>query len=413
MVESITSYRDQSALAINPFAAAAFIEIGQESDLFAQELRFSGDAFDDRLKWQFGGFYADEEGIDIDNVGSDRTSEAENQTIAVFGQGTYAITDRLNFTGGLRYTEEDRALALPISTADAVVGQQEVSFDGTSWTVGLDYKLTDEILGYGTVARGFRSGGIDDESISLIVTLPGTTIEDITVDPEFVTNYEVGLKADFLNNTLRWNSAAFYSDYTNIQVQGFDPVLTDASGQAIITIANSAEAELYGFESELTYVPNDNLSLGGTIGYTKGEFLEFLDVDLGSGVVTDRSDEEIGGPEWQFSAFGRYEDYITNDIRAGVQLNYTYRGEEELLGGVAVESFTDRSQVDLESYGIVNGQIDFDIESLGANVAFYGRNLLDNDHDTTGFALVAFGLGLAQRAPGAPRTYGVRVRKSF
>ena len=412
-LESITSYRDQSALSINPFAPAAFIEIGQESDLFAQELRLSGEALNDRLKWQVGGFYADEEGIDIDNVGAPRTSAAENETIAVFGQGTYSITDQLSFTGGLRYTEEDRALALIVSATDPLVDQQEVSFDGTSWTVGLDYKLTDEILTYGTVSRGFRSGGIDDESISLLVTLPGTTVDDITVDPEFVTNYEVGLKADFLDNTLRWNSAAFYSDYTDIQVQGFDPVLTDASGQAIITIANSAEAELYGFESELTYVPNDNLSLGGTIGYTKGEFLEFLDEDLGSGVVTDRSDEEIGGPEWQLSAFARYEDYISSDIRAGAQLNYTYRGEEELLGGVAVQSFTDPSQAFLDSYGIFNGQIDFDIESLGTNIAIYGRNLLDNDHDTTGFALVAFGLGLAQRAPGAPRTYGVRVRKSF
>ncbi len=412
-VESITSYRDQELISINPFAAAASIEIGQESDIFAQELRISGDALDDRLKWQIGGFYADEAGIDIDNVGGLRTTEAENETIAIFGQGTYAITDRLNVTGGLRYTEEDRALALIESSADPLVGQQEVSFDGTSWTIGLDYKLTDEILGYGTVSRGFRSGGIDDESLGLLVTLPGTTIEDITVDPEFVTNYELGLKADFFNNTLRWNTAGFYSDYTDIQVQAFDPVLVDANNQAIITIANGAEAELYGFESELTYIPNDNLSLGATVGYTKGEFQEFLDVDIGSGIVTDRSDEEIGGPEWQFSAFGRYEDDLSDNIRAGAQLNYTFRGEEELLGGVAVQSFTDPSQVDLDSYGIVNGQIDFDIENWGTNVAFYGRNLLDNDHDTTGFALVAFGLGLSQRAPGAPRTYGVRVRKSF
>ncbi len=413
--ESITSYRDQSLIGVNPFAAAASIEIGQESDLFAQELRFSGEALNDRLKWQFGGFYADEQGIDIDNVGTTRTTEAENETVAIFGQGTYAITDRLNFTGGLRYTEEDRALALIVSTTagEPLVPQQEVSFNGTSWTAGLDYKVTDEALIYGTVSRGFRSGGIDDEAISLLVTLPGTTIDDLTIDPEFVTNYEVGFKADFFNNTLRWNSAAFYSDYTDIQVQGFDPVLTDANGQAIITIANSAEAELYGFESELTYVPNDNLSLGATIGYTKGEFQEFLDEDLGSGVVTDRSDEEIGGPEWQLSAFGRYEDDLTENIRAGAQLNYTYRGEEELLGGVAVQSFVDPSQAFLESFGTFNGQIDFDIENWGTNVAFYGRNLFDNDHDTTGFALVAFGLGLAQRAPGAPRTYGVRVRKSF
>ena len=76
-------------------------------------------------------------------------------------------------------------------------------------------------------------------------------------------------------------------------------------------------------------------------------------------------------------------------------------------------AFDDPGQGTLDSFGIFNGQIDFDIESLGTNIAIYGRNLFDNEHDTTGFALVAFGLPLSQRAPGAPRTYGVRVRKSF
>lgn len=417
---SITSYRDQEFDSINPFAPAAFINVGQDSDLFAQELRVSGEAFNNRLKWQAGGFYADENGIDLDNVGGTRSTESENETIAVFGQGTYAITEQLNFTGGLRYTEEDRGLALIESSADPLVPQLDVSFNGTSWTAGLDYKVTDDILTYATISRGFRSGGIDDESLGLTVTgavvngvQTDVTVEDITIEPEFVLNYEVGFKADFFGNTLRWNSAAFFSDYTDIQVQTFDPILTDSSGQAIITLANGAEATLYGFESELTYIPNDNLSLGGTIGYTFGEFDDFLDEDISSGIVTDRSDEALGGPEWQASAFARYEDDITEDIRAGLQLNYSYRGSEELLGGAAAQSFTDQSQVDLDSFGIFNGQIDFDIESLGTNVAFYGRNLFDNDHDATGFALVAFQLPLAQRAPGAPRTYGVRVRKSF
>ena len=99
-----------------------------------------------------------------------------------------------------------------------------------------------------------------------------------------MTNYELGFKADFFGNTLRWNTAAFYSDYEDIQVQTFDPTLVDADGQAIVQLTNGAEAELYGFESELTYVPNDNLSFGGTIGYTKGDFLEFIDENLLAGL---------------------------------------------------------------------------------------------------------------------------------
>ena len=70
-------------------------------------------------------------------------------------------------------------------------------------------------------------------------------------------------------------------------------------------------------------------------------------------------------------------------------------------------------QISLDSYGLFNGQIDFDFEDLGLNIAFYGQNLLDNEFDTTGFALIAFGQPLSQRNSGEPRTYGVRARKSF
>ena len=427
-LESITSYREQNAAVENPFATVA-VNIGQDSDIFAQELRLSGNAVDDRLSWQVGGFYSNEEGEDQDDVGGFRTTASENETIAVFGQGTFDITEQLSFTGGLRWTDESRSVALVTENRPdgsfISVPPQEVSFDAISWTAGLDYKVTDDSLVYATISRGFRSGGIDDERLNLVGVEPPIgpdgnpvilTADDITVRPEFVLNYEVGLKADFLDNTVRWNSAAFFSDYTDIQVQTFDPVLVDANNQAVVTIANGAEAEIYGFETELTYVPNDNLSLGGTVGYTKADFQEFIFEDPASGLTIDRSEDAIGGPEWQASAFARYEDDISDGIRAGAQLNYTFRGTERLADGNDIPTFVAAGvgdQIDLDSYGLFNGQVDFDLEKLGANVAFYARNIFDNEIDTSGFAIIAFGQPLAQRNAGAPRTYGVRVRKSF
>ena len=426
-LESITSYRDQFLAISNPFATVA-VDIGQDSDIFAQELRLSGDALADRLNWQVGGFYSIEEGEDQDDVGGIRLTASENETLAFFGQGTYDITDQLAFTGGLRWTDENRSVALVTeSRPDGFISvpDRDVSFDAFSWTAGLDYKVTDDSLVYASISRGFRSGGIDDERLNLtgpepVVAADGTvttlTAEDITVDPEFVINYEVGLKADFLNNTVRWNSAAFYSDYTDIQVQTFDPVLVDANNQAVVTIANGAEAEVYGFETELNYIPNDNLSLGGTLGYTKADFQEFIFEDPASGLTIDRSDDAIGGPEWQASAFGRYEDDIADGIRAGVQLNYFFRGSEDIADGNDIPTFIAagvEDQISLDSYGIFNGQIDFDFEDLGLNLAIYGQNLFDNEFDTTGFALIAFGQPLSQRNPGEQRTYGVRARKSF
>ena len=230
----------------------------------------------------------------------------------------------------------------------------------------------------------------------IVIDVP---LEDITIEPEFVLNYEVGLKGDFFNNTLRWNTAAFFSDYTDIQVQTFDPVLLDPNGQAVISLANGAEAEIYGFETELTYVPNDKLSFGGTLGYTKADFIEFEFVDPASGTVIDRTDDTIGGPEWQASAFVRYEDYLSDGIKAGAQLNVTHRGSEDLIDGADAPAFVNaglfEEQSSLNSYEIVNGQIDFDVEQYDLNVAFYGRNIFDTEFDSTGFSFVALGLPLS------------------
>jgi len=87
-----------------------------------------------------------------------------------------------------------------------------------------------------------------------------------------------------------------------------------------------------------------------------------------------------------------------------------------LLTGADLDIFDDPSQGTLDSYSLVNGQLDFDIGGFGkgTNIAFYANNLLDNEFDSSGFATVILGfLDLAQRIPGSPRTYGVRVRQSF
>ena len=416
LFESITSYRDQEAASGTPFAAAATIVNGQESDIFAQEGRFSGRSLGDKLQWQTGVFYSTEEGTDLDDVaGSGQVTAAENNTIAIFGQGTYNITDRLSFTGGVRYTDETRRLAQIASNTEVTTPEFEASFDAFSWTANLDYEVFDDVLAYASISRGFRSGALDDDTIDQVVTDPNIGVEDVIVDPEFVLNYEVGLKADLFANTLRWNTALFFSDYTDIQVQVFDQNVVDVNMVPINVLANAGEATIFGLESEVTFAPNEDITLGGTIGLTFADFDEFLD-ETSPGVFDDRSDEAIGGPEVQLSAFGRYEKDLTQDIRAGLQINYQFRGDEELLTGADLDIFDDPSQGTLDSYSLVNGQLDFDIGGFGkgTNIAFYANNLLDNEFDSSGFATVILGfLDLAQRIPGSPRTYGVRVRQSF
>ena len=124
----------------------------------------------------------------------------------------------------------------------------------------------------------------------------------------------------------------------------------------------------------------------------------------------DRSEEPVGGPEWQFNITPRYSLDIKDNIKANAQFTVTFLDEQE-LGGPEVIALVGEELNVVDSITLVNGQVDFDIgEDL--NVAFFGNNIFDNEHFSTGFALAVFG-GLAQRTLGDPRTYGVRVRKSF
>jgi len=433
---SVTSYREQESETSLNFSPLGGIVIGQDSDLFAQELRLAGDY--NNLQWQAGVFYSDESGSDRNNtVNRQQITDVENEAIAGFAQGTYSFNDRVSLTLGGRYTDEDRAvdlqqlgalgaegLPINIDQAAAIVGTttladgsitlnnaagttiiNDASFDGFSWTAALDYKVTDDVLLYGSISRGFRSGGIDGD---------GNLATE--VDPEFVLNYEAGFKGDFLDNTVRFNAAAWFSDYSDIQIQSFalDENVAGTVGVPVAVLNNAAEAELYGFEAELQWYPIDDFSLNAGVGFTNGSFQDFTEprVDAATGEIFqfDRSAEPVGGPNWQFNVTPRYSHDISDNIRANAQFTVSFLDEQEIAGPEVAALIGDELTV-IDSITLVNGQIDFDIgEDL--NVAVFGNNIFDNEHFSTGFALGVFG-GLAQRTIGDPRTYGVRVRKSF
>jgi len=396
---SITSYRNQSSDTLVQSSPATGVVLGQESDLFAQELRLSGSGLNDNLGWQVGGFYSTEEGVDVDiltGFGLDSTTEAENQTLSIFGQGTLALNDQFNLTAGIRYTDEQRRVA---GLAAGNLGQEnEASFDGVSWLVSLDYKPSEPVLIYASVSRGFRSGAIDQDNIATIV------------DPEFVTNYEIGFKSQFFEDRVTFNTSAFYSDYTDIQRTSFDP----DSPVPVTVLRNAAEATIWGLEAELQAEPIDGLSFGGTLGYTNADFDEFLDAD-GSGNVIDRSDEPIGGPEWQFSINARYEADLSDTAALGAQINY-FRVGEEILAGPAVAAILNPGEDRVPSYGLLNGQIDLDLQDVMGfetlNVAVFATNLLDKEYFVSGLALDLFG-GVANRIVGEPQQFGIRIRTGF
>lgn len=412
---SVTAYREQESQSELQNAVSTSIFLGQEAEIFSQELRLNGTALNDRLSWQGGLFYSNESGFDNDTLpqaGQFQLVEVENQTFSIFTHNSYAISERLTLTGGLRWTTEDRELrdagpglldesGIPIfALGNGPLFEGDETFDAFSWLVSLDYKSTDNSLVYGSVSRGFRSGGLDQDNLGSVF------------DPEFVINYEIGYKADLLDNRLRISSAVFFSDYTDIQILAAVP-LAGTTGAVTTVLDNAGEATIWGFELELTAEPVDGLVFGATLAHTDGEFDEFLEANPAGG-FTDRSDEPIGGQDWTFTLSGRYDFVLNEGIRIGAQANYFWVNDFELQASDVIATLD--SGGTLDSYGILNAQIDVQLDRLakGLNVAAFANNLTDEEFLPAGFVIPFGGLGIIDnRITGDPRTYGIRVTQSF
>lgn len=243
-------------------------------DQFTQELRFASNT-DGPLTWQAGFFYFDSQ-FQVTTTpffAPETVLEHSNDSWALFGQASYAITEDLIFTGGVRYTEDDKSLVgieTNFPVADVNVGDEKIT-----WDAALAYQATDDLNLFLRVARGFRAPTIQGRDIAFFG--PASTATS-----ETVMSYEVGAKSELFENRLRLNVAAFYYVVKGQQ-------LTAAGGEGnFITLLNADKGVGFGFEADATFAITENWS--GTLGlaYTNTELQDDdLAVDTcGSGLCT-------------------------------------------------------------------------------------------------------------------------------
>ena len=185
---------------------------------------------------------------------------------AAFAQGTYKVAPKLDLTIGVRYTYEKRdfdgsqAVDSPAGATLAALPQVtgKLIFEKPTFRGALDYHITDEILGYVSYNRGFKSGGFNPTTVAL--PLDSYTGESLDA-------YELGLKADLLDHRLRVNTAAYYYNYSNIQVTAY------TSG--VSTIQNAASAKIYGLDMDVAAVPVRNLTVTAGLSLIHDRFGNF------------------------------------------------------------------------------------------------------------------------------------------
>lgn len=233
-----------------------------------------------------------EDDIDPADILEDKTErsfvDVESEGWAVYGDFTWAISDRLELTAGARYTYDKKEMTSVVLDSGGALGNNfnfefftngPVS-DSASWSdftprLALAFDVSDDVNLYATASRGYKSGGfatfgydlhgldINDDGSAPDGTTP------LEFDPEQVDSYEIGAKTRLLDNTLQLNVSLFRYDYTDLQLVYFD--------QGSSQVANVGEARGQGLELDLRWVPNAHWD--ATVG------LSLLDTE-----ITDATD---------------------------------------------------------------------------------------------------------------------------
>ncbi len=389
-------------------------------DQYSAELLFSGTGLEDKLDWTVGLYHFDESGTD----GSDSFSpfgfitategDVENTSQAVFAQGTYRLTEQLNLTLGLRYSEESKDLTsvnaretqagafISCLVPEALrndpsvpgragcVGDFSRDDDSIDYTFMVDYSFDSGLMAYFKTATGFRSGGQN---------LRGTDLLSFTsFAPEEVEEFEVGFKHDWLDSRLRTNMAFFYSDYSDIQRSTIVPV---AGGATATVVANAASATVKGLEAEFSAILTDAWQAGGSFGWTDAGYDDYMDIDPATGGPLDRSGQEfVSTPEHTYSLWTQYSLPLTT---GSLDLRADYSWHDEYVSF----STLDPTGSDTPAKGMINARAQWNVSDK-LELALWGKNLTDEQYRIAGIDF--FGnFGHAIGVGNEPRTYGLDV----
>lgn len=201
-------------------------------------------------------------------------------SFALFGEAYYDVTDDLQFTLGLRYTDDQKEVRriptfISASAADipdplAGTGTTEAQFEEVTGRIGLDWSpdlsFSEDTLLYGFYSRGYKGGGINPPQPTENVNAFGATFE-----PEFVDAWEIGTKNTLANGALQLNATGFLYDYTGYQI----------SQIVNRTSANfNVDAEIKGFELETVWNPTSTLVLNANLGLLDAQVVDTFGVDV-------------------------------------------------------------------------------------------------------------------------------------
>jgi iron complex outermembrane receptor protein len=377
-------------------------------EVVTQEFKFSSPSQLSNIKWVAGiyGFYkyspsktGSHFGEDAAVVGSSltdftsiNTNVEHNYGTAGYGQLTYSIHPKWEITAGLRYDYEHKKEQVKgefqPDGQEAMLTQADTSskagFKAFSPKLSVLYLVTQNNNIFAAFSRGFRAGGISQ--LSADPSQPPL----FAYQPEYSNNFEIGSKNLFFNKKLRLNLSLFYIKVNNAQV----PTLI--LPEAITVTKNAGKLNSYGAETEMEAKVLKNLDIGYSFGYTHARYQE-LTISSNGEMLSLKGNQQIYTPATTSMLAIQY----TLAINSIQQYKIITRAEWRAIG---TQYFDLANNIEQKGYSVYNARLGLKTKIAGLYI--WGSNLFNKRYIDYAYDFGASHLG-------APRTYGITLRKDF
>ncbi len=319
--------------------------------------------FDGPINLMIGGLYEKSQrrfangavGGGLENVDSPdvyltnaKDSQTKGETVAVFGQVQWDLTDKIDLSAGVRYTHETKdsyfrhRYANPALQALGRFIQGDCVADPSTCIIANDkfsdwspeftlrYRPTSNLMLYGAYKTAYKSGGFSNSGIYGA----SATVEDFAYEPETVKGFEAGFKSELFDRQLRFNMQAFRYKYSNLQVDFFNSPIF-----AFSTI-NAGSVITKGIETDFEFAPRalPEITLRGSLNYNHVRYGEFIapcyagqSSTLGCFALPNgQLRQDLGGkvpaiaPEWTASLGVSYDTDISSGLKLGLTADARY-----------------------------------------------------------------------------------------
>lgn len=423
-------------------------------DQYSQELRLASTGAR-AVDWTIGAYYLHEDlvsdqralfygdaaryflgagvpGVALDGLTYSKRGSLSVDSLAGFGQVTVNLSDRFSVTGGLRYSWEKKAVdvvgsaiggtpltgalsaLLPYrnailasfggtSAADAGVFQvaAETSRDSIAWLINPAFRVTDDILLYGLVSYGEKSGAAN-------TTASPTTLASALTDPERSTSYEVGARTTWLDGALTVNLNLYRNDIKGYQAAQIDPNRVIAG----TVLANVGSVRLQGFELETALRPARGWTLGLNLAHNDAKYRSYenapapIEFSRDPSVVANNGRLSLtgyqvqGAPRWTLQGNIAFETPINSSLTFTGYATAQYRSAVDLSNPRSLYGHQ-------EAYTLVHAGIGLQGADKQWSLQLWSKNLFNRRYWIAYGAAAGTGPGFA--VYGEPRTFGLTL----